>query len=72
MQYGYRKKQNLMLILNSLKKLQKTHEKVINEKVTGKGSFLGDFLHFFQRIRNQQGILRFMIPTSLSVHVLRA
>ncbi len=34
MQYGYKKK-NLMLISNPLKKLQKTHaKKVNNEKVT--------------------------------------
>ncbi len=33
-QYGYKKTQNLILILNMLKKLQKMHaKKVVNEKV---------------------------------------
>jgi hypothetical protein len=40
MQFVYQKTQNLMLILNSLKKLKKTQaKKIVNEKVAEKLSF---------------------------------
>jgi hypothetical protein len=54
MQYGYQKTQNLMLILNSIKKLRKKTpaKKVINKKVTVK------------RIRTPHQILRFRISIS--------
>jgi hypothetical protein len=46
MQYGYKKTQNLILILNPLKKLQKTHEKKVQGKSGIKMSF-GLYFYFY-------------------------
>jgi hypothetical protein len=57
MKYGY-KTQNLMLISNPLKMLQKTHAKSYQRKGDRKMDFLEflafwvNCLHFFQRIRS--------------------
>jgi hypothetical protein len=72
MQYDKEKNGNFMLITNSLKKLQKNHVKKVISKKRQKNRVLGLklllcelFCIFFQRIRTQHRILRFMIPTSI-------